>query len=1491
MLSVLSLLSVEILDVEPGGQGEREAIRTLSTVVIEDPNLEGAAWSSVLKAARKMVTERSGLDLAAVRQQLMEDGISLRAADSFRRDIERLQSLSASALNSLKDLSQIVLHRSPVHIERSAVRELEKAANLSSYLITGHPGAGKSGALYDLAEALRSKGDVVCLAADKLDIASLPALRSELGLEHEVVDVFENWFGSRPGYLLIDALDAARGTKAADALLDLIRKVAGSESRWRVIACIRKFDLRYSQDLQDLFPRGGLGVVAHEFQDRDFPFVRHINVPLLTEDELLQLDGKAPELYALYQAASTELRMLMRVPFNLRLAATLLEDGMRREEFAPIQTQIDLLNRYWDRRVIDKTGGDDREAVLRLVLTEMVAKRHLQVDRRVAGVPGLSNALDQLLSRHVLTEWQPTPTAAPDRRSLAFEHNFLFDFALAKLYLPAADSDLVELLKSDPDAIIVLRPSLSLRAQELWTKDPSRFWEMVTGFFAADKVSLLGQMVPMITVAENARIIEDLAPLIDAVGSANPRDSGAARKAFRHLVGVLKSSRSENKPFAGENAGPWCEFAERITRVPKPELAGICQTLVEEALLFRDHLTQRQLADVSLAARRVFDMTWEAPRRNGQMIIHVLRTVASTFITDPRESEIRIRRALEPERVRDHGYEELHWLAHEVKALIRIDSELVADIYIAAFGWTDTDESTTPMSHSLIVPMTSNRRQDFQQTRWHLSQHYPKLLEIAPFAAARVMVAVVEAYCRDKDKESREWSKEFRKLNNIEDPVEDAVEALLDGDLSEEEEIHGFSIDGTALRLREDRSGIWDGGASSNDEAMQILGSFFRHLDTLAGSEATYGEASKLILYVLQNNQQAIVWRRLLSLLAKYPNLANQFKGLANADVLMLASETSEQFGEYLHTLHPLLLVEGRIALEKRILAIAESGEPDLRVAHQHRSDELLKTLGGLELETDDARARLASVVAAEAASSQSSAMELGFRQLTPDDIERMHRGGETSEERAACQQIEPATRQVEQFGLAHFNSAPTLEEAGGILTSMQALEVLIAAEGRDTLPETVRDSVIATLAGASSQIAKIQTMNCETELGKLVKRSLLLAAGNRYPEADPIGSEDTASGHSSGWPIARVVAAEGLLWLAAGASCSDPALLRTLDAMSEDPSARVRYVIARYSLRIHKTFPLKMWEWLKLLSKDKAIAVREGCVHALDHLGNVDAERALQLIDDILVAIPEGSDESKEVTRYAVQALTAWYVQVDVSAARRALERITGNVTQYADQAIVIPHRIREFLTIGAVDTPGEAANTRRRAVELFRDLSRKSCEAVQTLLERSGEGKTSDSAGQSAGRSVLSLANAVASELYFASGAHQPGRESLPAIVTRPEQTRFYWETESVFEDLASIGFPPLAHHLVETLEMYIDTDPRAIFLRIASAVRAGKRWDYEYEQLAQDVVLRVVRRYLADKRALLQNDEECQRALREILETFIEAGWPAAQYLAYRIDDIHR
>jgi hypothetical protein len=1491
--SVLSLLSVEVLDVEEGELGEREAMRTLSSTVIEDAHQGGAAWASVLKACRKMVAGRSGLDLASLRRQLQDDGIALRAPGSYRKDIERLQTQTRNTLKSLADLSQIVLDGKPIHIDRAVIHPLQLATDRGSYLITGHPGAGKSGALYDLAEALQSKGDVVCLAADRLDIASLSALRSELGLERELTDVFANWFGSRPGYLLIDALDAARGTRAADALLELIRHIVKSNSRWRVVACIRKFDLRYSQDLQELFGRSAMAAADDQFLDSEFPFVQHINVPLLSEEELGQLKVQAPSLYDLYAGSPDSLRRLLHVPFNLRLAATLLQTGMLAADFAPIQTQIDLLNRYWERRVVGSSGGDDREAVLRHTLSGMVSKRRLQVDREVAAGLGLSSALDQLLSLHVLTEWQPSPTATPDRRALAFEHNFLFDFAVAKLYLPRVITDLVQMFENDADSVMLLRPSIALRAQELWASDRSQFWDLTFSFAESTKISLLAQMIPMATVAENARDIGDLEPLIQALGTPAVEQQRAGDRALRYLVGVLKAGRKENKPLAGADAGPWCELLERITPKLRPELVGISQALVEEILAVKHQLSVAQLAWVGMAARRILDAAWHSPRRNGQMIIHALRSVCATYISDPAESAIRIRRALTPERVRQYGYEELHWLAREVRNLISLDAELVADMYAATFEWTDKDETTTPMVGGQIVPMSSNRRQDYKQAQWQLAQCYPDFVKKSPIAAARAMIAIVSAYCRDKEIESQEFGRAVRE-HMTETVLDEAVEALLEEDPPEPPaKLHVFVVEGVEVALKEDDSFIWDGGVSSHDEAIQILNAFFQHLDVLADDEKAEDQTLQIIRLVMRGNQQAIVWRRLLALIAKHPRLASKLRRLSEAKPLMVAPETTKEFGLFIKTLYPLLSSEERGQLENRILELGDAAPGDELQIGQGQRDELLTSLGEFELVKEAARDRTAKLKEISMVSIPLTSPFSGFGQLSPEDAEELHHSGETPGESAARQQVKPFSKTVEEFGSRHMNGVPPLEESEAILPAMLKLVAFLEDREVPILSEKLKDSVLASLAGTCAEIARDSTLDCETGLGKTVKKVLLLAATNRHPEPRPdeLKQFDKGPGGFGFWPISRIVATEGLMAMAAGHGCKDAAIVQALSVLLKDPAPSVRYPIARYVTGIRETHPAQMWEWVEALSEDESMSIREACVQALGKLATIDATRSLTLMVQILEGIPNDQEGADRLTCTTVQALTCWYVWRNSPIAKAAISGITSNILERARQAGNMLYVLREPLTHGSMDESGEPAEIRRRAVEVLKELSKESCEMVRSVLEKSKGKQQPTTEELAAAKSLLKLTNVIVGEMYFAAGAHQPGRESLPALITRPEQTRFYGEADGVFDDLASIGAPSLAHHLMETLEMYIDTDPGGVFLRMAATIRAGKRWEYEYEQLAQDVVLRVVRRYLADKRALLQNDNDCQRALREILETFIEAGWPAAQQLAYRIDEIHR
>jgi hypothetical protein len=577
----LSLFFVEILDVETDQVHEREAKRTLDSVVLEDRAQVGVAWSNTIIACTEMAQARSGLDRSSLQKKLQDAGIALRALPSYRRDIDRLRKHTEQTIRLLTDLSQIRIDGKAVHIERSVISELRDSAEKASHIIVGVPGAGKSGALHDLAQALNQSGaDVVCLATDRLEIASLYALRSEIGLDHDIADVLRNWHGLQPSYLLIDALDAARGDHADAAMLSLIRQISEPGGRWKVVASIRKFDLRYSLDLQHIFRVNAPASLSSAFLDPEFSLVRHVNVPIFSIEEMATFHSSAPALHALYANASEGFSQLLRVPFNLRLAADLLESGVRSEELAPLRTQYELLERYWHRRVLDGQGGDDREAILRRAVQGMVQDRNLKVERMRALGPGSTTALEQLLSAHVLAEWQPSPTTRPDRYLLAFSHNLLFDFAVSRLYLPPQAEDLLKMLATDRDLVLVIRPSLVFRFQELWERNREEFWELALLFANSPMLSQLAQAIPLAVVAESAETLEDLQPFVSAL---DQQQEGSER-CFKHLVGALTSGRQANRPLVGLSAGPWSALLERVTRQMTPERSAYAQILAEALL-------------------------------------------------------------------------------------------------------------------------------------------------------------------------------------------------------------------------------------------------------------------------------------------------------------------------------------------------------------------------------------------------------------------------------------------------------------------------------------------------------------------------------------------------------------------------------------------------------------------------------------------------------------------------------------------------------------------------------------------------------------------------------------------------------------------------------------------------------------------------------------------------------------------------------------------
>ena len=180
---------------------------------------------------------------------------------------------------------------------------------------------------------------------------------------------------------------------------DLIRVIVGQQGRWHVVASIRKFDLRYSQELKQLFV-GGPPTTLEEFVDPEFNSIRHLNVPQLSDEELARIGHQSPELQQLIDGAPQELRELLRIPFN-QADILLVGDGKARD--LAIQRGL---------RVMGTVGVLERAAARGLVALPEVLTRLLSTNFRI-----LRTIINDALARDATRKRQESRKPRPQLTS------------------------------------------------------------------------------------------------------------------------------------------------------------------------------------------------------------------------------------------------------------------------------------------------------------------------------------------------------------------------------------------------------------------------------------------------------------------------------------------------------------------------------------------------------------------------------------------------------------------------------------------------------------------------------------------------------------------------------------------------------------------------------------------------------------------------------------------------------------------------------------------------------------------------------------------------------------------------------------------------------------------------------------------------------------------------------------------------------------------
>jgi DNA replication protein DnaC len=1459
---LLSLIHVHVLDMDEGRGGEREARSLLRTAILRDPDNDEMAFGRLVTLCAELAAKQSGTDRLGLQGALLKAGLELKAPSSYSNDIEKLRKYSAMIFDALANLAQIRVGPIRIKIHRASSEALRQAAEQCPILVVGEPGVGKSGTLHDLMEALSKEGrDCVFLAVDRLAARSLGQLREEIGLDHELPEVLDNWPGRQPAFLIIDALDAARGDPAGMMIQDLISRLVEKAGRWRVVASIRKFDLRYGVKIKDLFA----GTPPTEFRDPEFKNIRHLNIPPLSEDDLSQIASQSAELYGLILSAPAELHKLLHVPFNLMLMADLLGTGVTREELTPIRTQLELLDRYWLRRVVRSDGqGDAREAVLHDGCEKMVADRALRVDRSSVARPETSVSLNDLLSTQVLIEWQPSPEAPPNRYILAFSHHVLFDYAIARLLLLGAPEKVLQRLVNDPDLVIVIRPSLLFHFRRLWAIDKSRqqFWGLVFRILHASQIPEIGKLIGPAVGSELARSLPDLEPLYTALDNSSPEDH-VAEQALRHLFGALLVGAPSELPLVGPHAGPWCQLLERVSRTLRSPVAYTIRSLLSTICENSEKFTQDQRIAAGHTARRLIQYAWSQAHRDGWLVIHALQCVCRTFESDPAASAGIIRRCLEPQHLSLYGFEEMPWLAREIKRLINLDSALCEEIYRTAFTYSETSEEQTPMGPSRILPLISNRRQDYGGALYELAEVFPAFLEHAPENATRALIAVTEAYVVQRHSTA-----------------------------SSEEHEETFDFNGRQAHLRTDYSAIWDEGDTyRHDEPLKMLDAFEKYLQKLAEQPEAIERLHQIVELLISGNRLAVIWRRVLQVAARLPGtLGRDVLPFAWTIPILTCHDTTTPAGEFLRAISPILGQSERERIERAILRIPEAFSADRREAAEHVRNRLLGCLIDVELATEEARRVLEQLRAKNAVPSNEPPMRFTSWSGPYGEEEYLKDQG-VPVEAEVNRKIREIERPVKEFVDKHLNSTPTLDEVSSLLLPLQTLhDALLRADANGVHPRQ-RDHAWGNLAAACARIARTDGLSCEIPAGSFVRTILLAASRHAEPAHDPEYDAQFDEHPSWGSPAPRIEAAEGLIALARNPNCCTSEVMEALERLSNDPVPSVRFQIASGLNTLYKTAPELMWRLIERISRgEPSRGVLQGLLSGpLQRLAGPNPDRIANLTRMIFNHVREGPG-AKRVREVCVGIFAGLYIWRNQTQCGEVILNIAANPTAFPDDAPHVLSHLREPLTYGPAHSPDPSQDAvRHRAVDLLHRILRSACDGLREIEQRHWPPQDQETA-----KSLARLIDHVGSEIYFASGAYHrkeraQAEQNQPPM---PEQAeRFYREARPILDELADAGLPSVTHRLLETLEFFIPLDPRGVFLCIGRVVQAGQRGGYQYESLAANLVVKLVERYLAECRTLLREDMECRQILIDILDIFVQAGWPSARKLTYRLEEIFR
>ena len=1395
--------------------------------------------SAVLNALDTTVAEMmengESADSATLRSRVTSKGVTLAVRRHIANDVQALRDHSASVAEQLHPYEQI-----PVDSDRSESipREcqsfIEQAALEGSLLIVGEAGIGKSAVLNALGRTLRERGlDVVQLAVDRHSVQTLEGLGRELRLEHDLIEVIDGWDGSEPAWLLIDGLDAARGSETEGVFRILIKRTIELGGRWRVAASIRSFDLQMGQEIRRLFK--GEPPVA-ELSDVKFGGVRHISVPGWTDSEFAVVLDRAPALRSALTNAPRDLVELARVPFNTNLIGELLDDGVDALRLVEVASQAQLLRIYWEHRI--QGYGTPAQVCLFKTVEAMVAARALRAAKHEVDF-GQPHVFDDLSSVGVLM-------SSPDESWVQFRHHILFDFAAARCLLASERVGGHPDLRKDCANGLLLAPAMRFVLQELWEKDGTRqrFWSAMESMLTDESSDPVIGIAAARTAAELPSGVEDLEPLMERIAGG----SGDAAGAFQRIAGALVIAMEDEPERCIQ---PWVAMLSKLA----PHVGQVAN--VFRFLLFRfvERADDARVgADIGIAARALLDYAL-AGEDASFLARPAIGFVTTTYHTDPGASRRLLRAVFDETRFERFGAEEIPAVCEGAKAVMASDPEFVAEIYALTYGRDVTQDRETSMSASQILPLRSTARQDYGMARYQLETLFEEFLVAHPKQAIQAVEDAVEAYL------ARRY------------PIPESAGA------------YDIVVSGWEARLREDVSYLWahdpyDGYAEDAPALVVKL------LDTLKSCREDL--AIEIADNLIGGASLAVFWSRAFAAAAERGDgLLDLMLPYALEEPLLMAFETRKDAIDVIAKGYGRLSVGDRETFERRVLSLEfeRHGERAME-ARQACLETVFGSIGCGRLATEEAKRILTGgdrTAGEESANERPFRIVTGWRgvQASDDAMDTDDTGSDGASAsaviRAAEETMAGGTDQGQRFPGSFDEACAVLEE----------VERIIRGESVDG--ELVRrgEGVIGQGCLAICNGGLLPAMQDEPRTERYV-RLLKAACSSRWPVVEA----DTEAGYeelpSWGAPAPRVEAAEGMLRTLGARPDLHARLAVDLDRLLADPHPAVRMYAGVNLGQIADSDPAGFRNRLSSrIRRERNAAVLEYMsTTVLRGVVSRDAAFAESLVLELLER-STGDSKAVQGLRTSLAAnLTLLGVTYRRGEGLSVIEGWMSDCAAHHRELGQVLTSMREGYTLG-LRSGGSSRDEalRQRCLDL---ASRIAEAAAADLTARVAQVEMPD-AEIAMARQSAQLLDRVCGEF----NASVVGREGRNGSSESPDPGlgRFLAEASPILVCLAGAGTPHTVYRLLEILDYLMPLDPGKVFdIAMHATLDGGRRSGFQFESMGADRLVGIVGRLLADHRQDIEVEGRRQTLVR-CLDLFASAGWPSASRLLFRLPELFR